>query len=266
MNHKNSVHSAERKRKVPALLGRRRLLPIPALFAALIILALLLVSGSACRDIVFNNPLDPNASRDVLKIVKIFETSLSGAGDMMFDGEKLWKIDAAGSLTALDRESGIVIRSFVTDGGTGTAFFQDAIYICNGRGDSVLVVVDPLSGDVLNRLNTTRLSPGYLAVDGDRLLIYDMRSSGIFRYDPGGGSAERLFAAAGINVGGMAAYRDGLLITDMNTDSIYYFSLSGEVRRVFSSPAPGVGGVAVDSGNYVFLFSLSGKIYKVSLP
>ena len=52
----------------------------------------------------------------------------------------------------------------------------------------------------------------------------------------------------------------------MNTDTIYRFTLSGDVINVFSSPAPGVGGLTVDTSDYVYLFMLDGKIYKVSLP
>ena len=52
----------------------------------------------------------------------------------------------------------------------------------------------------------------------------------------------------------------------MNTDSIYRFTLGGEVKDVFTAPASGVSGIAVDGSNYVYLFMIDGKIYKVSLP
>ena len=71
---------------------------------------------------------------------------------------------------------------------------------------------------------------------------------------------------SGLNIGGMTAYKNGLLITDMNTDTLYRFDFSGAVTDVYTSPASGTGGAAVDSGNYVYLLMLDGKIYKVSLP
>jgi len=231
---------------------------------SIIILAIV----TSCKDIAFNNPLDPNASKEVLKIIRVIETQLGGRGDAAFDGEKFWKIDLYGGLTALDRESGTMIRSFFAVPGTGVSFFRNVIYLCNGQGENILYTVDPLSGDILDRISTRDIYPGYLAASeaDDRLIIYDVRSAGIFRYDPETGAATRLFAASGMSVGGIEVYKGGLLITDMNTDAIYLFAMNGAVINVFLSPAPGIGGVAVDSSDYIYLFMMDGKIYKVSLP
>jgi len=230
-----------------------------------IVFSLFILLGS-CKDIAFNNPLDPDASKEVLQIIRVMETSLSGQGDLAFDGEKFWKISIYGGLTAIDRESGTVIRSFSTEPGTGVAFFRNELYVCRGEGENILHVIDPLSGDILDRVSTSGIYPGFLAVSGDRLIIYDVRSSGIFEYDPGTGNAPRLFEIPGMNVGGMEIYKGGLLISDMNTDTIYRFSLSGAVQDVFSAPAAGMGGLTVDNNDYIYLFMLDGKIYKVSLP
>lgn len=220
----------------------------------------------SCKDIVFNNPLDPNASKDVLTIIRVIETTLAGRGDLSFDGEKIWKIDLSGNLAAVDRESGVMIRSFSTDPGTGVSFLRDKIYLCNGEGENVLVSVDPLSGDILNRVSTREIHAAFLTAANDQLLVYDVRSSGIFEYDPETGDSTRLFEISGLNIGGITAYKEGLLISDMNTDTIYRFTLNGDVISVFSSPASGVGGLTVDASNYVYLFMLDGKIHKVSLP
>ena len=125
----------------------------------------------SCKNIVFNNPLDPNASKAVLDIIRVLETGLSGPGDICFDGEKFWKINSFGNLTAFDRESGIVIRSFSSDPGTGITFLRDKIYLCNGLGENMLVSVDPLSGDVINRVSTREIQPAFLASANNRLLI-----------------------------------------------------------------------------------------------
>lgn len=220
----------------------------------------------SCKDIIFNNPLDPNASKDVLTIIRVIETDIGGRGDLSFDGEKIWKIDLSGNLVAIDRESGVMIRSFSTDPGTGVSFFRDKIYLCNGEGENILVSVDPLSGDILNRVSTREIHAAFLTGNTDQLLVFDVRSSGIFEYDPETGDSTRLFEVSGLNIGGIAVYKEGLLISDMNTDTIYRFTLNGDVISVFSSPASGVGGLTVDSSDYVYLFMLDGKIYKVSLP
>lgn len=220
----------------------------------------------SCKDIAFNNPLDPNASKEVLKIIRVIETSLAGRGDIDFDGEKFWKTDTFGNLYAFERESGVVIRSFSTVPGTGVSFFRDELYLCNGEGENILYVIDPLSGDILNRISTSDIYPGFLTVFNNQLIIYDVRSAGIFQYDPETGDAVRLFEFSGMNIGGIGMYKDGLLISDMNTDSIYRFSLRGEIIDAFSSPAAGIGGLAVDSSDYIYLFMMDGNIYKVSLP
>jgi hypothetical protein len=225
---------------------------------------LILLTG--CKDIVFNNPLDPDASKEVVKVIKVIHTPLSGLGDFAYDGEKLWKINPFGNLTALDRESGITIRSFFTTGGTGVTFYNDGIYTCNGEGENQLVRIDPLSGDTLNRITTGDIYPAFLASSGSTFVLFDIRSSGVFQYDPDTGAATRLFEVTGFNIGGMAMYKGGLLIADMNTDTLYRFQLDGGVSDVYSSPASGIGGLAVDNSNYVYLFILDGNIYKVSLP
>jgi len=231
---------------------------------SLVVICLLVLTG--CKDIAFNNPLDPNASRDVLRIIRVMQTQLSGEGDICFDGEKLWKIDLMGNLSAIDRESGVIIRSFSAVGGTGVGFLYDRVYICNGERENLLYTIDPLSGDVLERYSTQNLYPLLITQAGGNLLLFDLRSEGIFQYTPETGQAQRLFELSGITPGGMAVYRDGLLVTDKTTDIVYYFALNGDVRDVFSSPATGIGGIAVDSSNYIYLFMLDGNIYKVSLP
>ena len=37
---------------------------------------------NSCRDVIFNNPLDPDASRELLKIIKTLSTNLGGEGDI----------------------------------------------------------------------------------------------------------------------------------------------------------------------------------------
>ncbi len=237
----------------------------PRPFLAFLLASILILTFS-CKDIVFDNPLDPNASKDVVKVIRVLDTLFKGKGDIAYDGEKFWKINPYGNLTAFDRESGTTIRSFYGDPGTGLVFFLDHIYICNAQGENVLIKVDPLSGDTVNRISTRDLYPGYLAASDGLLIVYDVRSAGIFQYNPDRGDAIRLFAVPGINIGGMAIYKGGLLISDMNTDSLYLFTLSGAVLNVFASPAAGISGLAVDNSDYVYLITLDGKLYKVSLP
>lgn len=220
----------------------------------------------SCRDIVFDNPLDPNASKAILEVIRVIETILSGRGDITFDGEKIWKIDSSGFLSAVDRESGMLLRSFSAVPGTGVGFLKDQLYICDQNMGNTLVTIDPLSGDIINRISTQEIYPGFLTTDNDQLIIFDERSSGIFSYDPETGNAFRWFEISGVKIGGIALYKGDLLLTDINTNSIYQFSMNGEIIGVFNSPSTGVSGICVDSSYNIYLFMLDGKIYKVSLP
>ncbi len=220
----------------------------------------------SCKDIAFNNPLDPDASKEVLKIIRVFQTTATGRGDIAFDGEKFWKINTLGTLTAIDKESGSQVRSFSTTPGTGVCFFDNSIYTCGENGDNMLTLLDPLSGNLLNRIPTSNLYPGFLAAANGELILYDGRSSGIFQYDPQTGSSFRLFEVPGINIGGIDLYNNNLLMVDKNTDTLYLFSMTGEITGVFASPASGMEGVAVDHNNYVYLIMTDGQIYHVSLP
>lgn len=219
-----------------------------------------------CKDIVFNNPLDPDASQEVLQVVRVVQTSLSGRGDIAFDGEKFWKIDLLGNLDGFDRESGTIIRSFSATSGSGVTIWENNIYYCGGEGGNILYSLDPLSGEIINRVSTRELYPSLIAAFGDRFILYDTRSSGIFEYEPGTGRSVRLFELSGFSPGGLEGFRGGLLISDTSSDTIYHFSLSGEVLARYSSPAPGVSGVAVDYSDYVYLLMMDGNLYKVSIP
>ena len=253
-----STMSSEKYRKFPV----SYLLKLPAV----LLLSLLTLFSVSCKDIVFNNPLDPDASKDVVTVVRVVDTSLADRGDIAYDGEKFWKTSPFGNLTAFDRESGTIIRSFISHTGTGVAFFNDSIYLCGTGTENLLFIVDPLSGDTLNRISTRDLFPAFLAANGFELILYDQRSAGVFQYDPETGESLRLFGISGVNIGGIAMYKGGLLLVDTNTDSLYRFALTGDVLDVYSSPAAGISGVAVDESDYVYLLTLDGKVYKVSLP
>lgn len=219
---------------------------------------------NSCKDIVFNNPLDPEASAEAVQIIKVISTTLSGKGDICFDGEKFWKIENYGALNAFDMESGTIIRTYSVDSGTGVIFFDNKLFTC--KGENTLISLDPLSGEILNRLSTGDLYPGFLTTDFNSLIAYDLRSSGFFEYNLETGESNRLFQVTGLAIGGIEIYGTGILVTDMNSDSIYYFDMSGAIISVFRSPAAGVAGITVDSRNYVYLFTLDGKIYKIALP
>jgi len=223
-----------------------------------------IILSESCKDVIFNNPLDPDASLETPQIVKIISTSLTGAGDITYDGEKCWKINSYGSLNAFDVESGVIIRTISTVPGTGLATLQDKLYVC---GESnIISSYDPLSGDLIDRISTGDLYPKFLSPMEDRLLMYDLRSLGFYEYEPETGIATPLFQLSGVDIGGIEYFQGGVLFTDVNANSIYHYSLDGEMVNVYLSPATATTGITVDGSGYLYLFTLNGQIYKVSLP
>jgi len=219
---------------------------------------------STCKDVIFNNPLDPDASRELLKIIKNISTDLSGEGDITNDGEKLWKINSVGGVYAFDIESGVIIRSISGITGTGICLVEDRLFICDGS--NILYSYDSLSGDLLDQISTTDIYPAFLSSFNGLIFLFDLRSSSFFQYDPITGSSEQLFQVTGFEVGGVEIFREGILFSDRNTNTIYYYSMEGEMINMYLSPATSTQGLTVDSSDYIYLLTLDGQLYKVSLP
>jgi len=219
---------------------------------------------NGCRDVVFNNPLDPDASRTNLTIQRVFSTFLSGPGDICFDGEKIWKAGAGGSISAFDTESGTTIRSFVLTPATGIAFLDRRLYLCGEKNE--IDVFDPMSGILITRISTSRIYPRLLAARENDLLLFDSRSESIFSLNPESGEITRLFQLSGLAAGGMEFFEGSLLITDSAGDTLYRFTPGGDVIDVFRSPLGGITGVSKDDRGYVYLMGLDGQVAKVTLP
>lgn len=219
---------------------------------------------NSCKDISFNNPFDPDASKETAKIVKIIDTQTSGIGDIEYFEATLWKTTLSGNYYLLDVESGIIIRSIQGQPGNGIAIFDGRIYICNGENN--IHVYDSLSGDLLKQILTTEIYPQYCFFSEERLIVFDNRSKSIFSLNIETGESMRLFEISGTVISGICSYKEGLLIADDQTDSIYFYSMTGEIRDVFRSPATDISGITRDDNNFIYIYNLNGQIYKVSLP
>jgi outer membrane protein assembly factor BamB len=228
------------------------------------LLSACIILFNSCKDVVFNNPLDPDASRAALRVLKVMDTTIAGAGDLAFDGEKLWRVSESGRLYALDMETGLVIRSLLTEGTSGVAFLQNIIYLSNDTNR--MWAIEPLSGDSLTQISTVELVPRYLAALDFDLLVFDSRSNGFFRYDPERGDSDFLFKVSGMAAGGITVFKGGVLVTETTTDSVYHFTLGGDLVSAYRSPASGICGVTVDYRDNIYLLTTDGAIYKVSLP
>ncbi len=228
-----------------------------------VLIFVLILAFSGCRDVIFDNPLDPNVSRLEVKIMKIMDTKLSGNGDLCFDGEKLWFASQDGTLYALDNESGQVLREIPVGGNTsGVTFFEGLLYASLAEGR--ILLVDPLSGEVVNERPLRDKLPLFITNDGNRLIIYDSRSQGIYYYNDDG-SFEEILKIPGFQPSGIEYWNDRIVIVERGNLSIYLFKLDGQVDKVYSSPTNYPGGITRDSTGYFYLFSTDGKIYKLSL-
>ena len=132
--------------------------------------------------------------------------------------------------------------------------------------DYLLLSIDPLSGDVIDRISTVGIYPGYIAAVDDRLLVYDLRSFSFLDYDPASGESIPLFQVTGIEMGGMTVHQGNILFTDTNSNSVYVYSFEGEMLNFYRSPASSTTGIAVDDAQNIYLFTLDGQLYKVSIP
>lgn len=213
---------------------------------------------------VFNNLLDPEASRENLKIQRIFTTSLSGPGDICFDGEKIWKAGNQGRLDAFDMESGVSIRSFRMEAASGVAFLNRLIYLA--RGDNQIHIQDPLSGTLISRITTSDILSTLIAARETDFILYDKRSNSILAYSPETREAERLFQISGLSPGGLEFFEGTILMTDTASDTIYRLAPDGAIIEVFRSPTAGVAGICADDRGYLYLMGLDGQVTKVSLP
>jgi len=231
----------------------------------LVVSALAAVSiFNGCRDVVFNNPLDPNASRANLTIQRVFATLLSGPGDICFDGEKIWKAGAEGRTSAFDMESGTAIRSFHLIPATGIAFLERRLYLC-GEENQVLVY-DPLSGSLITRISTSEVYPRLLAARETDLLLFDSRSESVFSLNPETRELQRLFQLSGLATGGMEFVEGSVLISDSASDTLYRLTYDGAVIDVYRSPLGGTAGICKDDRGYIYLMGLDGQVAKVTLP
>ena len=219
---------------------------------------------SSCKDIIFNNPLDPEASKGEVIVLKVLNTNFPGEGELAFDGEKLWKIYGSGRLVAFDRETGGKIRELFIPSSKGLVFLDDYLYLSSS--ENYLTIVNPLSGDFISNLLTGEKYFEFITKTGDKIIGYDKKSSRFFLFDPESGESEELFKLTGFNIGGVSIYQGFLIITEKNSASIYLFNTNGKVEKVYSSPISDISGISVDENSYIYLASSDGKIYKITLP
>jgi outer membrane protein assembly factor BamB len=223
-----------------------------------------IISFSSCKDIIFNNPLDPNASKGVMKTIKIITTDYIGAGDICYDGEKIWKISPSGKLIAFDTESGTKIRELTSSGGLGIDYYKDKLYTCSG--DDYLSLINVLSGDLEQNLLTSNIYYKFIIINDNKIIGFDTKSSYFIELNLDSFEKKQLFKLTGFNMGGISMFGSDIIITEKDSNSVYIFDTNGKVKGVYSVPSSGVEGVAVDNGFNIYLSFSDGKIYKVILP
>ena len=230
-----------------------------------IFIFVLLTVFSGCRDVIFDNPFDPNVSRVEVKIIKIIDTTLSGNGGLCFDGEKIWLASENGIIYALDIDSGVILREIHVGGTpTGITFFKGLLYISLGQEGTILLV-DPLSGDILNEIPLGDRLPYLLTNDGVLLILYDAKSQSIYSFDEQTGNLGFMFKITGFQPSGLEIWNGNLVLVERKNLSIYVFSTAGDILKNYSSPTNYPGGITRDNQNNFYLFSTDGKIYKISL-
>ncbi len=226
---------------------------------------LFLILFSSCRDIVFDNPFDPNLSKLQVKILKVVDTTLKGNGDLCWDGEKLWFASENGTLYALEPESATVLREIPVGGmPSGITFLQGLLYVSFGA-DGDLITVDPVSETVINEMPMGDRLPQLITTDGNLLFIYDSRTESIYSFNQETGEFSFLFKITGFRPSGMEYSGGNIVLVERTNLSIYVISLSGEIQKTYDSPTNYPGGITVDGMGNFYLISTDGKLYKISL-
>ncbi len=219
----------------------------------------------SCRDVIFNNPLDPNASRPEVFVIKTMEVEVKGEGGLAFDGEKLWKGIESGQTYALETEAGQILKSFsLPPGLKGLAFYEGKFYISYPQ-ERTIRVVDALSGVVIDRIIMKTASPGYLAVFEGKIVFFDESTGSFMEYDFGEKEVRKLFSAQGFEVAGVDCYQGKIMVAERASLVLYLFETDGRIFASYSLPTASPSGITVDESDFIYIFSKDGKIYKASL-
>ncbi len=228
---------------------------------AFVALALIIIFNQACRNVIFDNPLDPNASRPELLVVKVVDTQIRGKGGMCWDGEKLWKV-GEGGIFALEPESGQVLKSFpLGDGAVGVAFFNQNLYVAYQDGQ--IEVVDPVSGTELDRFSLGEVRPSYIASSKEKLFVFDELSKSLIVLTLPGGM-QPLFSLSGFECGGLEEMDGKIAFVEAASLVLYLFEEDGRIQSSYDIPPVEPSGLAWD-GAFLYLFSIDGRLYRLSL-
>lgn len=227
---------------------------------------LLAVLFSGCGDVVFDNPLDPNASRDELRLLRSVGTPAVGEGDIDHDGEKIWKADPSGTLLAVEPLSGTVLRSLNAGRFSGLAWLDGELLVCHAQSN-LLRSFDPLSGSLVRTIGTGAYFFRLIAAQGRVLIGYDERSGHLVRFDPETGAGQMLFKPGGLNPGGLTVLGDRLLLSEINSQSVFVYDGTGQILAVYRSPVQNIRGICVDPRSQaLYLCTLNGTLSQVQLP
>ncbi len=215
---------------------------------------------------VFNNPLDPDASKEELYLLHTVATSTGEEGDIEHDGEKIWKAGIDGSLSAIEPISGTIIRTLTVTPASGVAWFDRLLYVSSPQSN-LLRSYDPLSGALIKTHSTGAYQLKLVTSMGNHLAAWDERSGHIVLFNPENGHIESLFNPGGVVPSGLTFYQGTLLLAEISSQSVYRFDLSGYIIGVYRSPLPGLRGICSEvDGQAIYLFTFNGTLARVSLP
>ncbi|MFC2161659.1 hypothetical protein ACFLRX_08420, partial [Acidobacteriota bacterium] len=163
----------------------------------------------------------------------------------------------------LNRLSGALVRALSSPlpTTTGIAYDGQDLWVCSETSVDVYKI-NIFNGDIQKRLYLQRGAFTAIEFGLDSLWLADALTNEILRIDPETAEVTASFPNPGTFVSGIAFDGVNLLLSDLNTLTIYQVATDGTVLRVFLSPGQSPQGLAHD-GN--FLWSVDGdqKIYQL---
>jgi DNA-binding beta-propeller fold protein YncE len=228
--------------------------------AAISIFSLVFLAG--CNDRLFDNPNDPNAETRAYEILSTLQIGGIVPVDLTFSGEALWVVDTLSRVSALNYNSGALIRELdFPQPVAGIAYDGKELWL-SVKNSSQLVQVNIVNGAEIRVLNLLRGNFGCLDFAAGRLYVVDRMSNTVLVVNPETGNIERSIAQPGVAIDGVS--QDGTQLWTIDAMQAKFFRLdeSGALVNLYQTPSRSAAGLAFAEGMF-WCGDQAGKIYKI---
>ncbi len=219
----------------------------------------------ACKDRVFDNPLDPNPSQAAYEVVATLSTPGISPLDLTFSGEALWIADGASRIVAISEKTGSVIRTLDTPEAVGGIAYDGADLWVASRGGREIRRLSVVTGLVIHVLTLVRGSLGPIDAVGGKLYLADRLANAVLVVDETTATVEQTIPSPGFSLDGLFWDGSTLWILDSSLGKIFRVSARGAVLATYSSPTRSAAGMC-RAGGRVWLGDRAGGAIQLRFP